>query len=82
MFPIGVLALSALLEVLNYKICFTYMFASLFQMGILFFIICTGITGGLYIRDIIKLESKQRELAFEMDLMEMQVEEQKKYSLI
>lgn len=82
MLPIGLLALSALLEVLNYQIHFTYMFASLFQMGILFFIVCTGITGGLYIRDVIELKAKQRELAFEVSLMEMQVEEQKKHRLI
>lgn len=81
-FPIGVLALSALLEVFNYKIRFTYMFASLFQMGILFFIVCTGITGGLYIRDVIKLKGQQRELAFEMNLMEIQIEEQKKHNQI
>lgn len=80
--PIGVLALSSLLEVFNYKISLTYRFASIFQMGILFFIVFTGITGGLYIRDVIALKEKQRELAFEIDLMEMQVEEQKKHSML
>ncbi|WP_313523768.1 GHKL domain-containing protein [Anaerotignum sp.] len=80
--PIGVLALSSVLEVFNYSIRFTYLFASLFQMGVLFFIVFTGITGGLYIRDVIALKNKQQALAFEMNLMEMQVEEQKKHSLL
>ena len=80
--PIGVLALSSLLEVFNYQIQFIYRFASIFQLGILFFIVFTGITGGLYIRDVIALKGRQRELAFEMNLMEMQVEEQKKHSLL
>lgn len=80
--PIGVLALSSLLEVFNYKISFTYLFSSIVQMGVLFFIVFTGITGGLYIRDVIVLKQKQRELAFEIDLMEMQVEEQKKHSML
>lgn len=80
--PIGVLALSSLLEVFNYKISFTYLFSSIVQMGVLFFIVFTGITGGLYIRDVIALKEKQRELAFEMNLMEMQVEEQKKHSIL
>ncbi|MDD3252806.1 MAG: GHKL domain-containing protein [Lachnospiraceae bacterium] len=80
--PIGILTLSSLLEVFNYQFAFTYMFASLFQMGILFFIVFTGIAGGLYIRDVIKLEHQQRELAFEVNLMEMQIEEQKKHSLL
>lgn len=80
--PIGVLALSSLLEVINYQIRFTYMFASLFQMGILFFIVFTGITGGLYIRDVLALKSKNRELQFEMNLMEFQVEEQKKHNIL
>ncbi|MDD2958475.1 MAG: GHKL domain-containing protein [Lachnospiraceae bacterium] len=80
--PIGVLTLCSLLEVFNYQLAFTYMFASLFQMGVLFFIVFTGIAGGLYIRDVIKLENQRRELAFEVSLMEIQIEEQKKHSLL
>lgn len=80
--PIGVLALSSLLEVFNYKFAVTYLFAALFQVGVLFFIVFTGIVGGLYIREVIALENKQQALAFEMSLMEMQVEEQKKHSLL
>ena len=82
MLPIGVLALSALLELFNYKISFTYLFSSIVQMGVLFFIMFTGIAGGLYIREVIALKNRQQALAFEMNLMEMQVEEQKKHSIL
>lgn len=81
-FPISVLALSSLLEVFNYQVRFTYQFASLFQMGVMFFVLFTGVTAGLYIRDMMNLRAKQKELDFEMNLMEMRMTEQKKRNLL
>lgn len=80
--PIAILALSALTEVFNYQIKFTYMFSSLFQLGVLFFIIFSCITSGLYIKDAIYASRRQKQLTHEMKLMEIQIEEQQKRSLI
>lgn len=78
-FPIGILTLSSILEVCNYKIRFTHLLASLFQMGILFFILFSGITAGMYLRDIINLRNSKRELAFEKNLLELRIQSQKKH---
>ncbi len=80
--PIAILALSALTEVFNYQIKFTYMFSSMFQLGVLFFIIFSCITSGLYIKDAIYASRRQKQLTHEMKLMEIQIEEQQKRSLL
>lgn len=79
-FPISVLAISSILEVFNYQIRFTYQFASLFQMGVMFFILFTGVAAGLYMRDMMRLQTKQKELSFEISLMEMRIAEQIKHN--
>ncbi|WP_313530539.1 GHKL domain-containing protein [Anaerotignum sp.] len=80
--PIVALALVSLPEVFNCRIKYTYRFALLFQIGILFFIMFTGIAAGLYIRDMVNIRRKQERLTFEMRLLEFQVEEQKKYGFL
>ncbi len=80
--PITMLALSAFSESFNYQIRFTYQFASLFQMGVLFFTIFSGIAGGLYIKDVIHNNNQRKQLTHEMRLMEIQMEEQKKHTLL
>lgn len=74
--PIGVLAVSAILELLNYKIYFTYVFSSLFQMGVLFFLLVMGVTAGLAMKDSMHLQNKKRQLAFEKGLMDIRIREQ------
>lgn len=51
--PILILTLFSLIEVINYYVRFTYKFASLFQDGIILFILVMGFTMGFYIRDVL-----------------------------
>ena len=78
--PTGILAVSAILELINYKIPFTYVFSSLFQMGIMVFMLFMGFVAGLYLKDNRNLRNRERELAFENRLMEIQISEQKNRS--
>ena len=74
--PISALSASAILELINYRNPFTYVFSSVFQMGILFFLMVMGIIAGYFIKDSILLRSKQKELEFENGLMEISLNEQ------
>ncbi len=78
--PILILTVASLIEVANYYIRFTYKFASLFQNGIIAFILVMGLTMGFYIRDIAAMRKQNERLAFEVELMRIQMEEQKKYN--
>lgn len=78
--PILILTLFSLIEVINYYVRFTYKFASLFQDGIILFILVMGFTIGFYIRDIAAIRKQNERLAFEVGLMSIQMEEQKKYN--
>lgn len=78
--PIIVLALFSLLELFNYQVRFTNQLASLFQIGILFFISFMGVTTSLYVRDLIKAQRQQEQLALEMRFTKLQLKEQEKYS--
>lgn len=78
--PILILTIFALVEMANYYFRFTYKFASLFQDGIIIFILVMGFTVGFYIRDIAVMRRQNERLAFEVGLMGIQMEEQKKYN--
>lgn len=80
--PVCVLALTSFLELLNYQLPFTYSFSSLFQAGTLFFLLFMGIAAALTLRDSVDMEKRQKELDFEKKLMEIQLKEQKKQSLL
>lgn len=77
--PMGVLALSVVLELLNYQVRFTNVLTSFFQLGVLLFILITGVVAGFFVRDVIGLRSEKQQLEFEVNLMEAQVSEQKKH---
>ncbi len=77
--PMAVLTISAILEVVNYSVRFTNVLSSIFQIGAIIFTLMTGIIGGLVIRDALRLKEQKQQLAFEVSLMENQIEEQKKY---
>lgn len=77
--PIVILTLSSLIEVINYHFRFTYKFASLFQEGIMIFILIMGLTVGFYIKDIANIRKQNEKLAFEIGLMGIQMDEQRKY---
>ena len=76
--PMAVLAVSAALEVANYSLRFTDVLSSIFQLGIVAFTLMTSVIGGLFVRDALRLKEQRQQLAFEVSLMEKQIEEQKK----
>lgn len=80
--PVTVLATTSALEVLNFEVPITYLTIPIFQLGILFFIISTAILGGLYIRDVLAIKNEKQQLHFQMNLMQYQLEDQKKHSLL
>lgn len=77
--PIAVLALFSVLEVLNYRVHFTYIMSLFFQIGVLIFVLLTSIVGGAFIRDALRLRSDEQRMKYEMELMEYRLEEQKKH---
>lgn len=77
--PAAVLAISAAFEVANYILRFTNVLSSVFQIGTILFMLMAGVLGGLFVRDALQLKQQQQQLAFEVSLMETQVEEQKKH---
>ncbi len=75
--PIIILTLFALLEVGNYYLHFLNSQKSFFfQVGVLFFILALSIVGGYFIGDMFMLRTKNRQLSYELFLMEKQVEMQ------
>jgi len=78
--PIAVLTLASLMEVANYYFRFTYKFASIFQNGVIIFILIMGFTIGFYIKDFEAVRKQNERLAFEIGLMEIQMDEQRKYN--
>lgn len=77
--PMGVLAASVILELVNYQVRFTDVLTSFFQMGVLLFILITGVVAGLFVRDAMNLRAEKQQLEFEVSLMEAQVAQQKKH---
>ena len=78
--PIVILTFASLIEVANYYFKFTYQFASLFQDGVIIFILMMSFTIGFYIKDFASLRKQNEKLAFEIGLMEIQIDEQRKYN--
>ncbi|MCI8512250.1 MAG: GHKL domain-containing protein [Lachnospiraceae bacterium] len=76
--PMAVLTLGGALEMVNYTLRFTNVLSSIFQIGGILFTLMTGGVGGLFIRDALRLKQQKQQLAFEVSLMETQIEEQKK----
>ena len=77
---IAILFVSAVLELFNYRLHFTYVYSSVFQIGILLFLLIMGITGGMFIKDGLDLQNRRRELAFEKSLMNIELKEQESRS--
>lgn len=78
--PIAVLTIASLIEVANYYFKFTYKYASIFQYGVSIFILIMGFTIGFYIKDFAILRKRNEKLAFEISLMGIQMDEQRKYN--
>lgn len=81
-FPMAVLALFAILEVVNYQLRFTNVLSFFFQIGIIIFIFMTSMIGGIFIKNALILRVEKHRLEFEVSLMEKQVEAQKKHHKI
>lgn len=80
--PIAAIALFCVLEWVNYQLRFTNVISLFFQIGVMLFVLMTGIVGGLLVRDALRISRQKQQLAFEVSLMETQMAEQKKhYSL-
>lgn len=77
--PMTVLTLSAAFEIANYLLRFTNVLSSVFQIGAVIFMLMTGVIGGLFVRDALRLEHQNQQLDLEVGLMETQIEEQKKH---
>ncbi|MEY8336998.1 GHKL domain-containing protein [Lachnospiraceae bacterium 62-35] len=82
--PLSVLAFFALIEVGNYYLFhFDVQKSFFFQIGVLLFIIMTSILCGYFIRDTLTLRARNRQLSYEVSLMEKQVSYQKeRYQLL
>jgi signal transduction histidine kinase len=78
-FPMAILAVFALLEVLNYRVRVTNVLTLPFQIGVVVFILLLGVTGGLYVRDAITMRSEKQRLEFEVKLMEHSINGQKQH---
>lgn len=76
--PVAVMTVFSLLEVANY-----YVFAQnvqksfFFQIGVLAALVMVSVLCGYFIRDTFMLKMKNRQLAFEVSLMEKQIEARK-----
>ena len=77
--PSAAIAICSILELLNYNIVFTWMFSSIFQVGIIFFIFYTSISSGIYIKDFLRIKRENEKLSFETSIMEYQINAQKKH---
>ena len=78
--PIMILTISALIEVANYYFRFTYKLSSLFQYGILLFILVMGFIIGFYTRDIAKIKKDNAKLTSELEFISIQMDEQRRYN--
>ena len=77
--PMGVLAVFSVLEVINYQVHFTYILSLFFQIGVLIFVLLSGVIAAGFIRDALRLRGEEQRLKYQMELMEYRMEEQKKH---
>ena len=80
--PILILSISALLETINFKLSLTNVFTSIFQTGILIFMLIMGISAGIFIKDSLNLQNKEKEILYQEKLLEMQTKELKNTSML
>ena len=80
--PVGILTLTSVVGFFCYLYSASYTVSSMTQLGILIFLLLVGVTAGLSFKDSMELRNKQKELAFQQDLMEIQIKEQKTHSLL
>ena len=80
--PLGILTVTTVLQYFNIQPPFPFLFSSFSQMGMIIFLLCIGILSGLYMKDSIDLQHRQKQLEFEKNLLNFQMEEQKSKSMM
>ncbi len=80
--PSTVFALFILLEFSNMYLYFATPTISFLQIGIIFFIFSMGFLVGLFLKDTYAMELEQKRTKLELKLLEYQVSEQKRNSLL
>lgn len=78
-FSVIAIPIFSVLELINYQLRFTNVLSLFFQLGVFFFIFMTSMIGGMFIRDSILLKGEKHQLKYEVALMQIQVESQKKH---
>ena len=80
--PILILTVSALLELCNYYLHFTYRSSSIFQAGMSLFLFLICSIAGLEFKDSIELKKKAHLLEQEKNILKIQTQQQRAHSLI
>lgn len=73
----SVLAISSVLETLNYRIRLINQLSSVFQAGILLFLILAEIQAGIFLKNTLALRERNRMLSSNLDMMEKQLDMEK-----
>lgn len=77
--PLAVVGLSGVLEMLNFLQDEPLPYCTLFQLGMIFFMVYSLVLTSYLIRDSLQIQGQKQAMEFEMKLMSFQVEEQKKH---
>ncbi|MFI3236445.1 MAG: GHKL domain-containing protein [Lachnospiraceae bacterium] len=77
--PMTILAVASMLELLNYTYNISLPFSTISQIGVLLFIIPTGISTGYYIHNSILVQQRKSLLEHKVSSMEHQLVDQRKY---
>ena len=75
--PMGILALAALLEVLNYKFRFTNNLSFFFQIGSVLFILSLAVLCIHFMQESLKMKEEKKQMEFDLLLAERQTEVQR-----
>ena len=76
-FPMGILAVSAILELINYQLRFTNVLSLFFQLGVLLFILSLVILSIHFIQKSLKTQEEKKQLEFDLLMAERQTEVQR-----
>lgn len=75
--PFLLLAVCAVAETVNYQVHFTTQFSSIFLLGIVLFMLSSEGIAGTFIRQSIRLRSRNKELSYNLSLLEKQIDARK-----
>jgi len=75
--PFFLLAVCSVAETVNYQVHFTTQFSAIFLMGIVLFLLSSEGIVSIFIRQSIQLRSQNKELSFNLSLLEKQIDARK-----